>query len=128
MEAVAAKVEVSSTLDDAERILTESADVSWFLVVDGDDVVGVLTRADALAAVGQRGRGAALGEIARRDWLRVEPRSRLADIVSGIRARAASCALVVREPGPVTADAVCGLITKAEIADALAQMSELYAG
>jgi len=128
MEAVQARVEASSTLDDVARILAERTDVSWFLVVEADHVVGILTRSDALAALGQHDRGATLGEIARRDWLQVGPRARLTDIVSGIRARGASYALVAEEPGPVAADAVRGLITKVEIADALAQVSDLFTG
>jgi len=128
MEAVRARVEASRTLDDAARMLAESGDVSWFLVVDGERVVGVVTAADVLAAIGQRGRDATLGEIVRRDWLRVGPRTRLVDIVSGIRARGAACVLVLDESEPVAPDAVRGLITKVEIADALAQLSEFYAG
>ncbi len=47
--------------------------------------------------------------------------------MSGIRTRRAFYALVVESAGPITPDAVRGLITKVEIADALAQASELYA-
>jgi CBS domain-containing protein len=91
-------------------------------------VVGVLTRSDALGALSERPRDATLGEVARRDWLQVEPTASLSDIVSGLRARGAFCALVVDGSDPPTLDAVRGLITKVEIADALAQASELYAG
>lgn len=127
MEAVQARVEASSTLDEAAHLLAERADVSWFLVVDADDVVGVVTRSEALGALDQPGREATLGELARREWIRVSPRTPLADIVSRIRVRRAFYALVVETGGPITPDSVRGLITKVEIADALAQASELYA-
>jgi len=128
MEAVQAMLEASGTLGDAARILADRTDVSWFLVVDGDRVVGILTRSDALAALSERGRSTSLGEIAQGDWLRVSPRARLAEIVGGIRAHGASFVLVAEEPEPMAPGAVRGLITKVEIADAIAQVSELYTG
>ncbi len=117
----------SSTLGDAARVLSEHTDVSWLLVVEGERVVGVATRSDALGALGERGRDATLGETARRDWLRVDPGCQLADIVGGMRASRASCALVAEARDPVTADAVRGLVTKTEIADAISRASELFA-
>jgi predicted transcriptional regulator len=127
MMEVQVTVEASSTLDDAAHLLSERADVSWFLIVDSDRVIGILTRSDVLSALGDRDRGIPLGEIARRDWLLVGPHARLADVVSGMRS-GTSFALVLAERAPVTPDAVRGLITKVEIADALAQLSEFYAG
>jgi CBS domain-containing protein len=120
-------LESSSRLEDVARILAERSDVSWFLVADADRVVGALTRSDALGALGERGRGATVGEVVRRDWLRVAPRAHLADIVSGMRAHGASCALVVDGPDLVAPATVRGLITKVEIADGIAELSELYA-
>jgi chloride channel protein, CIC family len=127
METAHATLPASSEPDDAAQILAERTDVSWFLVVDAGRVVGVLTRADALAALGQRSHGATLGAIARRDWLRVSPGAHLADILRGMRTHGAAYALVVDGPEPSAPDAVRGLITKVGIADAFAQMSELYA-
>jgi chloride channel protein, CIC family len=127
METTHAQLETFSRLDDVARILAERSDVSWFLVVDADRVVGALTRSDALGALGERGRGATVGEIVRRDWLRVAPQAHLADIVSGMRAHAASCALVVDGSDLIAPGAVRGLITKVEIADGIAELGELYA-
>ncbi|MCX7722695.1 MAG: site-2 protease family protein [Verrucomicrobiae bacterium] len=44
-----------------------------FPVVDGDRVVGVLTRADLLAALAQRGTGALVGEVMQRDFMTADP-------------------------------------------------------
>jgi CIC family chloride channel protein len=121
-------LDASATLEDAARILGDRSDVSWFLVMEAGQVAGILTRAEALGALGQQGRDAAVGEIARRDWVAFEPRARLAEIVVGMRTFKASYALVAEGRSLRSPDAVRGLITKIEIADALERASDLYAG
>jgi predicted transcriptional regulator len=58
-----------------------------FPVVEGDRVVGVLTRADLLAALAQRGPGASVGEVMQREFLVADP----ADMAEAVFSRLQEC-------------------------------------
>jgi CIC family chloride channel protein len=117
----------SNTVDETARLLADEPGAAWFLITSAEQVEGVLTRADILAARGEQPRETPLGDVARRDWITVPPGVRLSELVNAMHLSGVSCALVTEGPDPRAPESVRGLITKAEIADALGQLSEIYA-
>jgi CIC family chloride channel protein len=114
----------SSSPNDAVHVLSERADLSWFLVVEGEAVVGAAMRADVLDARGEEN----LGGIARRDMVRVDPHASLLEVLEVLRVARASIALVVQSAMPLRRDTVKGIVTKEEIADAVLEASEAFQG
>jgi CIC family chloride channel protein len=128
MNRAGASLPASSSLDRAVHEFSEHADFSWFLAVEGEDVVGPATRADVLGARGEQGGAGRLGEVARRDYVRVGPRASLPRVVDALRAARSSIALVLEPGAPLRADAVQGIVTKTEIANALLEARAAFQG
>jgi CIC family chloride channel protein len=128
MNRFGAVLPASSSLDQAVRMLSERGDLAWFLAVDGEDVVGAAQRAEVLGARGERGGGASLGEIVSKHSVRVDPRESLLRVLEALRVNGASIALVVESAARLQPEAVLGIVTKAEIADALLQANAAFEG
>ena len=118
----------SSSLDQAVRMLSERAEIAWFLAVDGEGVAGAALRAEVLAARGERGGETRLGEIVHEDAVRVDPHTPLPQLLETLRITPVSMALVVEAAAPLRADSVLGIVTKGEIADALVQANAAFEG
>ena len=79
-----------------------------------------------LGSADQFNGAATVGEIAAQDYITVTKDTTLLEIVARMRAERASMVLVIPTIGAVSADQVVGLITKEQIADALAETAELF--
>jgi len=110
------------------RTFSEQVNCSCFAVKDDNgQVVGLLTKEIALEAAGRSGENTTLGQIATKDYLTVSEDATLLDVIAEMRSKQASVALVVPRKESVSAENAEGLITKERIADALLEITELYA-
>jgi predicted transcriptional regulator len=118
-----------STSSDVDRVrqLTQSMPHSgYFIVEDDNQIIGLTTRENILSSTQQFNGTTIVGEIAAQDYITVTKDTTLLEIVARIRAERASMVLVIPTVGTVSADQVVGLITKEQIADALAETAELF--
>jgi predicted transcriptional regulator len=118
-----------STSSDVDRVrqLTQSMPHSgYFIVEDDNQIIGLTTRENILSSTQQFNGTTIVGEIAAQDYITVTKDTTLLEIVARIRAERASMVLVIPTVGAVSADQVVGLITKEQIADALAETAELF--
>jgi CIC family chloride channel protein len=116
-------VPADATLEEFGRLLAGRNSESACVVVDGEEIVGVLDARMALEALLHPGRKALMGEVASRKFLSVAPQMRLFDVVASLHARQLPVALVVSGPGP---QGVEGLITRQQIAEVFEDSVELF--
>ena len=108
-------VPASMGIEEFRRHSGADQETNWFLVTDHNGVIGVVPK-DCQGEV-----GATLGEIARRDLCRLPEGTPLNKVCTIMHRNNATYALVV-----ATTDKVEGLITKPEIADAVAEAAEAF--
>jgi len=126
-------VPAGATLDGFVRSAARQDPVTHFLVVDGEEVVGVLTHRAAMAALAEPERKLTMGVLAGGDFIEVPEDVTMFEVMTRLRLNRASVALVTRkgakgEPAPETAAAadVVGIIGKDRIADTLVEAIELF--
>jgi CIC family chloride channel protein len=116
----------SSTLAQFSTFLSKPTRESNFVVEDGDRIVGLLTKAAALEALGQAPKTTSLGEIASRNYLVVAEDVTLLEVVARLRASQASVAVVTPHGCVDSIASVEGLITKETISDSMTGAVELF--
>jgi CIC family chloride channel protein len=90
-------------------------------------VVGVLrVNVDLRRAVGASGPEVTLGELARRNFTVVREDAATFDVITRMRRKNATMALVIPHAGYAEADRILGVITKEQIADSVASSIGLY--
>lgn len=100
---------------------------SHFVIVQKGAVVGILAREWALAHRAQLDKARCVGEVARRDIVVVPPDTTVFDLLALMQKNRA-CAAVVgnTRASPLAQAADYGLVTKARLAEALAEGMELF--
>jgi CIC family chloride channel protein len=116
----------SMTLDEFGRIALKQKDVSWFLVVDANKVIGIVVKEVAIGAVDPARRALTLGEIADKNYVAVAEGMMLLDVVDKMRSHQASVALITKDPGILSVDNIKGLITKEHLGDIALQALDLF--
>jgi CIC family chloride channel protein len=92
-----------------------------------DTITGVLrVNADLRRAVSATGTDVTLGELARATFTIAREREAAFDVIGAMWTRAATMAVVIREDAPPLAGNVLGVITKEQIADAVASSIRIY--
>jgi CIC family chloride channel protein len=115
-----------NTFDEFMRIVSEQPSASCFLVSDINRIIGVITKDSVLKVIGQVGKPIKLGDIANKDFITVEEKTTLSDVIARMQSSRVSVALVTHGTGSASVDNVKGLITKQQIADAMVQTIEMF--
>jgi chloride channel protein, CIC family len=118
----------NATIDDFVRTALERPKISTFLVDGPDGLVGFLTRDSALRPAQPVEKPVALGELADRRFIVVDEDAMLLDVITRMRSQNATVAIVVGKGKPLTKDAVCGLVARPQIADAVLDDIDLFFG
>jgi CIC family chloride channel protein len=126
METAVGAVPADSTLRSFARTALADAAPAWYLVTNGDHVIGVATREMALRAFREVGADATLGEVVPRQFVTVAENVPLADVAGRLRATGAVAALVTRGAGAVTASDVKGVITRHQVGEALSEAADMF--
>ena len=103
----------------------------YFVIVDGERIVGVVSREWSLGHRERLNAAHRLDEIAQQDFVVVDPETTLFDLIAVMQRSHASVAVVVaRRPGrpemPGLGSDIRGVVTKADLAEALAEGMELF--
>ncbi|MGH9408282.1 MAG: chloride channel protein [Vicinamibacterales bacterium] len=111
--------------------LDERADAPVIFVIVGDDrVVGVVSRAWAFEHASRLRQARSVADVARQDYIVVTPETTMFDLIAAIaRARASVAVVVAPRPGGANSPGgpeIKGVVTKSDIAEALAEGMELF--
>ncbi len=110
----------------ARQTLFSQTDACAFVVRDGPEIVGVLTKDTLLDALSRPEKDTTLGEIADRNYLTVAADSRLFDVVARMRDQETLLAMVVDDDQDVNADSVKGFITNERLVTSMIRDTELF--
>jgi len=127
MESNFGQVDANTTLDDFAHEVVHKAEISLYLVVHEGEIFGVVPREAAIGALYHAGEQLTIGDIARTDYVIVDENCRLHRVLSDMRIRNASIALVKKTGSAERANAILGLITKTQISDVVAESVALIA-
>jgi CIC family chloride channel protein len=116
----------SSTLEQFSALVLKPSSESNFVVEDGDSIVGLVTKAAALEAIGQAPRTTTLAEIASRNYLTVAEDVTLLKVVARMHISQASIAVVTPDGSLDSVVSVEGLITKETISDSMTEAVEFF--
>jgi CIC family chloride channel protein len=116
----------SSTLEQFSTLLSKPIPEANFVVEDGDSIVGLLTKAAALEAVGQASKTTTLAEIASRNYLTVAEDVTLLEVIARMHVSRASVAVVTPQGHGDSVTSVEGLITKETISDSMTEAIEFF--
>lgn len=119
-------VSALSTLDEFICIVSEQSAASCFLVKDINRIIGVITKDSVLKIIGQVGKPIKLDDIANKDFVTVEEKTTLPDVIARMQSSQVSVALVIHGTGSASVDDVKGLITKQQIADVIVQTMDMF--
>jgi CIC family chloride channel protein len=125
METGIARLPASATFADCRRIAAET-EVDYFLVVEQNSILGVLTRDDLRTALGQHGGSTEVNEIATTDYIEIAERESVLGVFAKINRAKVRFALVKRDEGRDSIESISGLITKQQICDFMAGSMELF--
>lgn len=115
-----------STPDEFMHIVSEQSAASYFLIKDINQIIGVVTKDSIPKVIGQVGKPIKLGDIASKNFVIVEEKTTLSEVIARMQSSQASVALVTHDTGSASVDNVKGLITKQQIADAIVQTMEMF--
>jgi CIC family chloride channel protein len=115
-----------STPDEFIRIVAEQSSASFFLIKDSNQIIGVITKDSLPKVIEQVGKPIKLGDIANKDFVIVEEKTTLSEVIARMQSSKASVALVTHDTGSALVNNVKGLITKQKIADAIVQTMEMF--
>jgi CIC family chloride channel protein len=107
-------VAASETVDEFKRHSGANQEAHWFLVTDGQQVVGIVPK-DL-----ESDSGATLGDVASRELCTLQEETPLSEVCARMWRQNAAYALVVPDGQP-PGGKVKGLITKSQTADAVAE-------
>ncbi len=110
-----------------ELVLDESADLpaEVVLTADSGNVIGIVARSWALAHRDALRGARTLADVARHDYVTVPSHAAIFEVLARMQAARASVAIVLQSKGG-RADAVLGIVTKAHLAEAVAEGMELF--
>ena len=103
------------------------------VLIDGGRVVGFLQRSWALGHPDELARARTLGQLARHDCIVLPPEMTIFDLLAAMQRRRAAVAVVVgQRPAGAAGDEdsgpqIHGLVTKSDLAEALAEGMEMFA-
>jgi CIC family chloride channel protein len=109
----------SCSIEEAAHLLTERGEIAWLLVVSGEHVLGALTRADAMVALGEHGGQMPVSDRISSAVVRVDVDASLPGVLGALSRRRASVALVTERGQRLTPKTVRGIVTRTEISDTL---------
>jgi CIC family chloride channel protein len=115
-----------STPDEFMHIVSEQSAASYFLIKDINQIIGVVIKDSIPKVIGQVGKPIKLGDIASKNFVIVEEKTTLSEVIARMQSSQASVALVTHDTGSASVDNVKGLITKQQIADAIVQTMEMF--
>lgn len=118
-------LEASAGLDEIARAVKTSPSHSVFVIGDGERVIGIAWSGTLFKALSNGGSGVTAASLAERNFITVNDRLPLFDMMLLLRANRATAALVSNDssagPGNIT-----GLITAQQLGDAMVASSELF--
>lgn len=113
--------------DEFLRNAPQTGGLRHVVTTRGDTITGVLrVNADLRRAVSATGTDVTLGELARPTFTIAGEREAAFDVIADMWTRAATMAVVIREGTPPHPANVLGVITKEQIADAVASSIRIY--
>jgi chloride channel protein, CIC family len=119
-------ITASTPLDEVAALLEKDATTSFYLVVEGDKVKGILTRDRAQLMVRQKEKSVSAGDAALMPFVIVAVSAHLIDIVEALHANRASVALASNEPSEASPDQIQGVVDKTRILDSVADALQIY--
>ncbi len=119
-------VSSSTPLDEAAAQLATDGTTAYVLVIDADEVKGILTRSAVQAAVRQGERVASVGKMALVPFVVVPVTATLIDVVEALHSQKATVAIVSNVLPKTNAVQIQGVIDKTRILDSVADALELY--
>ncbi|HKW92519.1 MAG TPA: chloride channel protein [Methylomirabilota bacterium] len=125
MDKALGSVQAATSLVDFARTAALEP-TAWFLVKDGEAIVGLVSRGMALQGFGDPASHATVGEIALRRYATVTETTTLAEVASRLHGSGSVAALVVAGDQIVTARSVVGVISREHLGDVLSQASDLF--
>jgi CIC family chloride channel protein len=127
MESNFGRVDAKTSLDDFAKLVVRKPDIGLYLVIHDHSIFGVVPREAAIGALNHVGEHLTLRDIARTDFVVVDKNCRVHRVISDMRIQGASIALVKRADADDEAESIVGMITKAQISDAVAESVALIA-
>ena len=119
-------VSATSTLKQFAGILSQQPTVSYFLVAERGEIVGVIRRYAVIEEIERLGKTATLGKIAKKDYLIMTAEAMLSGAIRKMRSNQASIILVTSQEGTVASKDVQGMITAEEIANSIAKDADIF--
>ena len=126
METNLASVPVASPLTEFARAASAPTAAPWYLVRNGDGVVGLASREMAIQAFAAPAVGATIGDIALRRYVTVTEQATVAAVAARLHQSHSSVALVTRNGGRASIEDVKGVITRRELGTAVSDAVDLF--
>ncbi len=121
------RVDAASTIDDlAQEIEDEGSSPHCFVVTKGDEVLGVIYDRRLPRILERTARKMQTSEIADRQYSVVPSNATLLGVMAKMQADSTEVALVMKDTTSAKVDKVEGMITKAQVANALGDSLELF--
>jgi CIC family chloride channel protein len=120
-----ARIPAATTLKEFAQIVFEKESVPAYLVEDRDKIAGFVRREAALGTLKNGESSITMGKIADQNFIAVQERTALFDVLVRMRVKGASIALVTDDPSSVSSSRVKGLIWREQLADAMVEASDL---
>lgn len=104
-------VSSDTALKDYALMALDRKQTSWYVVEEEGKIVGVVSRMQALDAIGPQGGDAYVGEAAEKNFIVVSPEEMVLDINEDMKSKNARLALVSNKKGELAAEDVQGIVT-----------------
>ena len=119
-------VPAAATLDEVAVLLAKDDSMTFYLVVDGETVKGILTRDRAQVMVRQNEKSVSAGDMPLMPFIIVPISAHLVDIVEALHTNRAQVALASNELRDASPVHIQGVIDKTRILDSVADALQIY--
>jgi CIC family chloride channel protein len=119
-------IPAQTSLADFARTTVANMAEDWYLVKQGDELVGIVSKDMALRALSKPTPKATVGELASKNYVTAMESAPLGEVAALLHPSAAPVALVVRAGREGNAGDVLGMLTRGRLADALFETTELF--
>jgi CIC family chloride channel protein len=126
MDAKLGSVPAGCPLVEFARAAATDAGTSWYVVTNGEDVVGLALRDLALPALADPAIRMTVGEVALRRYVTVTEADSVGEVAWRLRISGSTVALVAHGVGVVTVNDVRGVISRQQLGDALTQAADFF--
>ena len=119
-------VSAACTLNQFAEMIANRPSIIWYLVEEGNRVIGLVSKHTALNALNNHENQVKLRDIANADYITVAENETLFEIINRMHLSKGSLVLVTNDVGPASATSVKGLITRQQVADVVVESAGLF--